>query len=181
MPDLPQRVILTGGPGSGKSTLAEALSARGYRCSAEAGRAIIQDQVSIGGTALPWGDRQAFAELMLCWEIRSWRATVGGELCFFDRGLPDIAGYLNLCGLPAPAHLAAAIGAFRYADTVFIAPPWRAIYAHDNERKQSFEEAERTFLAMVAAYRQYGYRLLTLPRASPDERADFVLAALARA
>src|SRR3546814_21067132 len=38
----------------------------------EAGRAIIRDQVAIGGAALPWADSAAFAELMLGWELRSW-------------------------------------------------------------------------------------------------------------
>lgn len=106
-------------------------------------------------------------------------ARSNGETCwFFDRGLPDIAGYLTLCGLPIPAHLTAAIGVFRYAERVFIAPPWQAIYAQDSERKQSFAEAELTYRAMVAVYRRYGYRLQELPRASPDERADFLLDAL---
>lgn len=77
-----------------------------------------------------------------------------------------------------PRPLTAAIGAFRYADTVFIAPPWRAIYAQDSERKQSFAEAEQTYRAMLAVYRRSGYRLQELPRASPDERADFLLDAL---
>ena len=94
---------------------------------------------------------------MLDWELRSWREATGATCWFFDRGLPDIAGYLTLCGLPIPAPLTAAIGAFRYADTVFIAPPWRA---------------------MLAAYRQHGYQLQELPRTSPDERADFLLDAL---
>lgn len=39
----------------------------------EADRSIIQDQVDIGGTALPWDDREAFATLMLTWEMRSYR------------------------------------------------------------------------------------------------------------
>lgn len=79
-----------------------------------------------------------------------------------------------------PRPLTAAIGDFRYADTVFIAPSWRAIYAQDSERKQSFAEAEQTYQAMLAVYRRSGYRLQELPRASPDERADFLLDALGR-
>src|SRR5262249_45119168 len=54
--------ILTGGPGSGKSSLIDALERLGYRRSVEAGRGIIQDQVDIGGRALPWADRVLFAE-----------------------------------------------------------------------------------------------------------------------
>jgi predicted ATPase len=38
----------------------------------EAGRAIIQDQISIGGSALPWADQSDFAELMLSWELCSY-------------------------------------------------------------------------------------------------------------
>jgi predicted ATPase len=66
--------VITGGPGSGKSTLVAALAARGYPHMPEAGRAIIRDQVAIGGEALPWSDRRAFAELMLGRELRSHRA-----------------------------------------------------------------------------------------------------------
>jgi predicted ATPase len=45
--------IITGGPGAGKTTLIDALAAEGIRHMPEAGRAIIRDQVAIGGTALP--------------------------------------------------------------------------------------------------------------------------------
>ena len=68
--------IITGGPGSGKSTVIDALARRGISTMAEAGRAIIQDQVAIGGNALPWADRRVFAELMLSWEVQIGRAHV---------------------------------------------------------------------------------------------------------
>lgn len=179
MVNIPRRIVLTGGPGSGKSTLIDALTQRGYRCSTEAGRAIIQEQVAIGGNALPWGDRAAFAEMMLCWEMRSYHIVEGsGTPCFFDRGLPDIAGYLSLCELPVPIHLEEAIRQFRYSDHVFIAPPWREIYAQDTERKQSFEEAELTYRIMLNIYQKYGYKLWVLPRVPVDERVNFVLATM---
>jgi predicted ATPase len=95
--------VITGGPGSGKSTLIEALAGQGICTMPEAGRAIIQDQVAIGGEALPWSDRRAFAELMLCWEMRSYRAALrlSGPV-IFDRGVPDVLGYLHLSNLPIP-------------------------------------------------------------------------------
>ncbi len=63
----------------------------------EAGRAIIQDQVEIGGAALPWSDREAFAALMLGWEMRSYREAMGvPSPVIFDRGIPDVIGYLRL-------------------------------------------------------------------------------------
>ncbi|PLK73425.1 ATPase, partial [Klebsiella pneumoniae] len=48
------RFILTGGPGSGKSAIIDSMIKRGFWCSKEAGRGVIQDQVNIGGDALPW-------------------------------------------------------------------------------------------------------------------------------
>lgn len=56
-------IVLTGGPGSGKSTLIDHLQGMGYGRSQEAERGIIQDQVGIGGRAVPWADPALFAEL----------------------------------------------------------------------------------------------------------------------
>ena len=85
--------VLTGGPGSGKSTLIDALQQTGFSRTMEAGRGIIQDQVAIGGRALPWSDPALFAELMLAWEMQSYHwATQQGGLVFFDRGVPDVLG-----------------------------------------------------------------------------------------
>lgn len=43
--------IISGGPSSGKSSLLAALRQHSFKTMPEAGRAIIQDQVVIGGTA----------------------------------------------------------------------------------------------------------------------------------
>lgn len=99
------RFILTGGPGSGKSTIIDTIMKRGFWCSKESGRGVIQDQVNIGGDALPWANQTAFAELMLSWEMRSWHEAEGQtQPCFFDRGVPDIVGYLLLSALTIPRH-----------------------------------------------------------------------------
>jgi predicted ATPase len=169
--------VVTGGPGSGKSTLIEALAASGIPSMPEAGRAIIQDQVAIGGDALPWSDRQAFAERMLSWEMRSYRAAVNlSGPVIFDRGIPDVAGYLRLSGLPIPPHVEKAAQTFRYNRRVFIAPPWPEIFTQDAERKQSPEEARATCEAMIETYSALGYELIPLPFDSIEHRAQFVLA-----
>jgi len=171
--------VITGGPGSGKSMLIELLGARGICAMPEAGRAIIQDQVAIGGSALPWCDRSAFAELMLSWEMRSYREALrrSGPVVF-DRGLPDVVGYLRLCGLPVPSHVEKAAREFRYHQRVFIAPPWREIFGQDAERKQSFEEAEATYQALVETYSELNYELIPLPLTSIEDRARFVIETL---
>ncbi len=168
--------VLTGGPGSGKTALIEGLARAGFARSVEAGRGVIQDQVAIGGPALPWHDRTAFAELMLCWEMRSWHmALAQAGAVFFDRGIPDVAGYLRLQGLPVPGHVEKAVRLFRYNRRVFITPPWREIFAQDRERRQDFDEAVRTYDTMVATYAGYSYELVEIPRTGVEERVRFVI------
>lgn len=168
-------IVISGGPGSGKSTLIDALERQGFARSIEAGRAIIRHQMQIGGSALPWMDRTLFAELMLCWEMRSYEFTqqMTGPM-FFDRGVPDVIGYLTLCGLPVPASMEEAARVFRYNKTVFLAPPWREIFAQDSERKQDYAEAVRTFEAMEKTYLRFGYDIALLPKASVEERVNFI-------
>lgn len=170
------KIIITGGPGAGKSAIIENLMAKKYTCLPESGRAIIQDQVCIGGNALPWLDRQAFAEMMLCWELRSWHlADYHNEICFFDRGLPDIEGYLNLCSIPIPKHIERAINTFQYNKNVFITPPWQEIYVQNTERKQTFDEAVMTYHAMVTTYKKYNYELIEIPCLPVKDRVNFIL------
>ncbi|MEL4070563.1 AAA family ATPase [Ochrobactrum sp. GPK 3] len=169
-------LVISGGPGSGKSTLIDALEQRGFARTVEAGRAIIRDQVAIGGTALPWDNRALFAELMLSWEMRSHHlAQRHSGPVFFDRGVLDVIGYLSLCGLPVPSHMEAAAQQIRYNKTVFLAPPWPEIFGQDAERKQDFDEAVRTFTAMETTYRRFGYEIALLPKASVEERVEFIL------
>jgi predicted ATPase len=172
--------VITGPPGSGKSTLIDALAAAGVRVSAEVGRRIIRDQVAIGGTALPWGDEQAFADLMIVEEVAAHAAAlVHGEPVVLDRGVPDVLSFLRVSGLPIPPAFDAAARAHRYNRRVFLAPFWAEIFRTDPERPGPAELAERTEAVMRQTYADYGYTLLELPRASVAARVEFVRAHLA--
>lgn len=174
--------VFTGGPGSGKTSLVHALADKGFSTAPEAGRAIIQTQQAIGGEALPWGNRQLFAELMLSWDIRSHESAAGmNRPVLFDRGVPDTIGYLELCGLQVPRHMWEAAVLYRYNRQVFVLPPWPEIYVRDEERKQSPVEAERTFAAVTAVYRRLGYTLAEVPRCDIVERARLVADRIAQA
>jgi predicted ATPase len=171
--------VVTGGPGSGKSTLINALAAIGIATSAEVGRRIIREQVAVGGTALPWADERAFADLMIVEEIAAHATalTRAGPVVL-DRGVPDVIGFLRVSGLPVPAAFDAAARAHRYNPRVFLAPFWAEIFTADAERKQAPAVAERTEAIMRATYRDYGYTLVELPRMSVADRAAFVRAHL---
>ncbi|WGF87086.1 AAA family ATPase [Marinivivus vitaminiproducens] len=169
-------IVVTGGPGSGKSTLLAALAEAGVATVPEVGRRIIREQTVIQGRALPSVDPALFAETMLSWEMRAYHDARDREgPVVFDRGVPDVMGYLRLSGLPVPPHVMRAAALCRYNREVFIAPHWPDIYTGDRERRQSEDEALRTYESMVATYRDCGYALVELPLAPVGERVRFVL------
>ncbi len=96
----------------------------------------------------------------------------------FDRGIPDIMGYLRLINLPVPPHIEKAAHTFHYHPRVFMAPPWPEIFTQDKERKQNFKEAVATYDSIAAVYSELGYELFILPMAPIEKRVQFVLANL---
>ena len=167
------RMVVTGGPGTGKSTLLDALELRGLATEPEVARAILREE---GGMALRADDPAGFALAMFDAELSAFRRVEAGSgPVLFDRGFPDIAGFLHLEGLPVPAAIDRACSELRYEGPIFRAPPWDAIYRRDAERIQDWDAALASDAAVSAAWREYGYTLIDLPLADVSQRADFVL------
>jgi predicted ATPase len=167
-------IALSGAPGAGKTTLLNVLQSRGYACVPEVARHIIQQQMQSGGSALPWQDTTAYIRLMLEDSISSFLQHQHAQHpTFFDRGLPDTLGYAQIIQLPDQRAIEQACKLHRYAK-VFLAPPWRAIYTTDTERKQTFDEALFSFEQATNAYTRCGYDPILLPLSTPNDRADFV-------
>ncbi len=68
-----------------------------------------------------------------------------------------------------------AVEKYRYNARIFMFPTWPEIYQHEEERKQGFDEAVRTYEAMVIAYQECGYQGVEVPKTSVSERADFIV------
>jgi predicted ATPase len=170
-------VIVTGGPGAGKTTLLAELAARGYATVDESARAIIAERLARGESPRP--DQGAFAREILRRDIDKYvnRARTS-EWVFFDRGLIEALGMLHQAS-PLPAsELESMLAAYPFHPTVFVLPPWEAIYATDAERDQSFAEAVRVHAVIVEWYRSCGYVLDEVPCLPVAERAEHVLRAL---
>jgi predicted ATPase len=170
------RFIISGGPGAGKSTLLNALRTAGFSCFDEVSRELIQEQVMLGSSCLPWIDLGCFAQLALQRMIGQYEKASVGEtpVTFFDRGIPDIIAYLRVGGLPVEESWYQIARQFPYEPLVFMAPPWEAIYVNDSERWQTFEEASILHQALVETYQALGYTIVDLPRASVADRVTFV-------
>src|SRR5690606_39541512 len=118
----------------------------------------------------------AFARARLAWDGARYTTHVSmTRWVFSDRGLPDIRGYCRVAGSGEPPGLAGYIARCRYHATVFLAPPWRAIYAQDAERKQDFGTAVATGEQMRAGYTECGYRTPRLPCCGAPARRQVAL------
>lgn len=180
MPAAANLYVVSGGPGSGKTTLLRELARLGFPHAPEVARQIIQEQMRTGGRALPWDDREAYTALMLRRSIESyWEHAASAATAFADRGIPDTLAYARLIGLADTIAIETACREYGYASLVFLAPPWRKIYATDAERKQDFAEALRTYDVVASVYRELNYEVVELPKEAPAERAQFVIAHLA--
>jgi predicted ATPase len=161
--------VISGGPGSLKTHRSGRIIQAGLSSCARSGKAHRLGADEKGGTALPWQDGKACADLMLERSIELY-VEHGFTLTpkFSDRGIPNILGYAGLIGLEDIARMEDACARYRYAPIVFMAPPWEEIYHTDKERRQDFAEAGRT-------YTYHAFVGVREPRAA---RAEFILARL---
>src|SRR5690606_12698442 len=99
------------------------------------------------------------------------------ELVFFDRGIPDVYAYLNFLKSDYPAHFINKCNEYLY-HKVFILPPWEEIYTSDNERYESFEQAVEIYYHLKKAYKEIGYKIITVPFGTIEDRTNYILNSL---
>ncbi|WP_406611948.1 AAA family ATPase [Alcaligenes aquatilis] len=167
-------VLISGCSGGGKSTLLAELQKRGHTVIQEPGRRIVQEQLAIQGSALPWLGLEAFLqEALKIAQTDYVTAAQDGSWVFFDRGLIDAAAALQeLRGHPL---LEAVSRAYPYHPRVFLTPPWPQIYKQDPERRHDINAALHEYERLTRIYPLLGYQVSILPKTTVQKRADFVL------
>ncbi len=170
-----KRYIITGAPCSGKSTLIQLISKKNIPVFQEAARLVIQEQLEKKSDNVPWINNRAFSSLVIEKQQRDFQNSKEG-LNFYDRGIPDVSAYLHHHN---QQHLIQEFANVtmqnKYEKDVFILPPWREIYAKDEARVETFEEAEKVDAHLKTVYTDFGYNLITVPFDSPINRLKFIL------
>jgi predicted ATPase len=172
-----RRVVLTGCPGAGKTTLLAELAARGYATVEESARKIISARLAQGLDARP--EPATFASEILQRDSEKYREpTAGVGPVFYDRSAVEALAMLHEASPMPDEELKTRLSAYALYPTVFILPPWEAIFVNDAERDQSFAHAVAVHGQLVAWYRRCGFQLNEVPRLTVAQRADHVLRAI---
>ena len=168
-------LVITGGPGTGKSSIVHSLEKSGFPCIHEISREVILEAQKQGIEQLFLEDPLLFSRKLLEARKKQHEDTASfKEPVFLDRGIPDVLAYLKYLGTPSPELFSEACENYKYRQ-VFILPPWKEIYLNDNERYESFEQAESIFQHLKNTYLSFGYQLLEVPKISVEGRKDFIL------
>ena len=168
--------VITGGPSSGKTTTVNILRERGYVTTIEHARHYIDTQRVAGRTVEEIRANQlAFQRGILDMQIEEERALDPKAWVFLDRALPDALAYYRFLGLTPDAEYLALIRPRVYR-AVFVLDllPLAADYARTEDRAAQIE----IHRLLTEVYTELGYRPHAVPALPPEDRVDFILAAL---
>ncbi len=171
-----KRIIITGGPGSGKTSLINFLEKESYSVMHEISREVILEAQKQGIEQLFLENPMLFSEKLMDGRMKQFKA---GEQCetpilFYDRGMPDVTAYMDFVNDSYPQGFIDNCLQNRY-DSVFVLPPWKDIYQQDNERYESYEQAEEIFQFLKSGYENYGYLIHEVPVGAVKQRVEFIL------
>jgi predicted ATPase len=168
--------VITGGPSSGKTTTVNILRERGFATTIEHARHYIDTQRITGRTTAEVRTNQlAFQRGVIDMQIAEENALDPQRQVFLDRALPDALAYFRFLGLtPDPDYLALIRPRVYRAVFVLDLLPLVADYARTED---SLAQTEIHRL-LAAVYTELGYHPIAVPPLPPQDRVDFILAAI---
>lgn len=170
------KIVLIGGPGTGKTSVLSELESRNYHCMHEVSREVTKKAQEEGIEQLFLSDPILFSQKLLEGREQQFLDAEASEnnWVFFDRGIPDVAAYMDYTKTKYPQHFIEKSKQYTY-NTTFLFLPWKEIYISDNERYESFEELTTIDTYLQKAYKQLGHQLIQVPFGTVQERTDFII------
>lgn len=174
-----KKIVITGGPGTGKSSIINELKRRGMLCFEEISRQITLEARKNGIEQLFLTQPLLFSQLLLDGRTKQFEDAdkYDSHIVFFDRGLPDVLAYMDYFGTPYPDSFVNTCKNNIY-DVVFVVSPWEAIYKHDSERYETFEQSKIIYDHLLKTYKKFKYQLIPIPFDTVENRVDYILNSL---
>lgn len=179
----PKKIVITGGPATGKTSVVQGLEGAGYKCYHE----IIRDLTAIAketgnlkslktNPINSVSDPLEFNRKLLAGRTAQYHLSekVEEDLVFFDRGIPDVLAYMDYYDQSRKTEFIEGAENHRY-DTVFLLPMWKEIFATDEERFESYQEALKIQRCLRKTYTEFGYHIMEVPHDSIENRIAFIL------
>jgi len=177
-----KRIVITGAPGTGKTAIIKALETSGFYCFHEIIRSMTldakteqhPDKVLTNPIAFVTDSKQ-FNQQLLEGRRKQYEAAKEKKesLVFYDRGMPDVLAYMDYFDQDYGKDFLKACEKHVY-DTVFLLPPWEAIYVQDNERLETYTQATEIHEHLKHRYTVLGYDVKEVPFGTIPERISFI-------
>ncbi len=178
-----KRIVITGAPGTGKTSVIVKLEEAKFFCFHEVIRAMTQEAKKSNGSnsivsnpIVSVSDPYEFNTTILKARIKQFTDASSKEddVLFYDRGIPDVLAYMDYFNQPYEDHFLNECKRYIY-NRIFILPPWKEIYRSDEERYESFEQAQEIHHHLVNTYSRLGYDCIEVPFGTITERNNFIL------
>lgn len=171
-----KKIVITGGPGTGKSTLINDLIRRDFNCMPEISRQVTIEAKKKGIDQLFLKTPLLFSQLILEGREKQFlkASKENADVIFFDRGIPDVHGYMNYLGVDYPKNYLESSTKNRY-QYIFMLPPWEEIYLEDEVRYESFEQSVAIHNHLKKTYQKLDYTIIEVPIGTIEKRIRFIL------
>lgn len=171
-----KRIVISGGPGSGKTSLITYLEREGHTCMHEISRDVIREAQKEGIEQLFLENPILFSKKLLEGRFLQFEKASDYKtpFIFYDRGMPDVTAYMDYIDSHYPENFSETCNKNRY-DVIFLLPPWEAIYEQDNERYESFQQAENLYRFLLKGYQKYNYTVIEVPTGTIEDRTIYML------
>ncbi|MBM3230054.1 ATP-binding protein [Candidatus Pacearchaeota archaeon] len=173
---MPLQVVITGGPGTGKTSVLNLLDKK-FPVMKESARLVLARNKLFKGKDAKQASGKKFQEAV--WDLEVNHFAKGllrkEKVVFFDRGFFDGFAYAQLGHLNGLSERVTQGKHIKYDLVFLMAPLPQKYYTNDTKRKETYTEAKKIHQLIAHVYKKYGYKPITVPFNTVQNRARFII------